>query len=369
MHIEFADYLKISTTKTVGRELSAVCSPGAADAILAAAFSAARVEDCPPGIAGVVVSDLAFVLSKLIAKSLDGFQVVPAILAQGIVQELQDGAADTAQLFAVEAGGLGYLNGTPADWFVDRFITGVASSGPGILFRPAAFITAREERAEESCRGPVTVAVDWPAAVERSRAQLGGEFSKFEQFLAARGQPAADDVLMVLALLADPELDIDPYLLGLSGSENVPWYLRRFCTNWRSYYAGCGKPAAEEGRAVFSWPHKEGMSPDYRPAFSSVDAAVSAGVRGVLQFRRSLFDAVSKKRPELLVRTLLKVVHCFYSYYNHPKWRRPGVHGEAAASRLGILSKVLGEIVECSLKSIEFPCGKCGFVLNLEDGS
>ena len=34
--------------------------------------------------------------------------------------------------------------------------------------------------------------------------------------------------LMMLGVLADPELDVRRYLAGLNGRENLPWLLRRF---------------------------------------------------------------------------------------------------------------------------------------------
>jgi hypothetical protein len=218
MHIEFANYLKIIANKAVKRQLACVFAEEAADEILASAYAAAKVEDCPPGIDGVVVSDLAFVLSKLLSRSEHRLQIMPAAIAEDIVRAGRHLSGEEAILFRIEVGGLGYLNGTPTDFFVNEFIRRFSILGSAILCTSAVVVIGRD--VEEKLRERTYVLpADWSAAIERGRSSLGAEFGQFEQFLSNKGKTTTDDMLMVLALLADSELDMNPYLLGLSGSQ------------------------------------------------------------------------------------------------------------------------------------------------------
>jgi hypothetical protein len=364
MHIEFANYLRILADKVVGQQLLDVCAREAADEILTSAYATARVEECPANIDGVVVSDLAFVLSKLMSRSKNELQIMPAAIAQTIAQAGSHLSADADMLFRLEVGGLGYLNGTPTDFFVNEFIGQLFSLGPNLLFTSAALVG--EDMREKLEERTYVLPVDWSAAIERSRSLLGIDFDQFEQFLSNKGKTTAEDMLMILALLSDSELDMSPYLLGLSGSQNVPRYFSRFSRDWRSYCNLCQEIIAKGERTTLRWLPREKRQADYCRAFSSVEAALVEGVRSALRFRKSLFTAIGKEQPELLIGHLLGVVHCFYSYYNHPDSRCPSTLGDDATTNLGILSKVLGQVVEYGLKSIEFPCEKSGFVLNLE---
>lgn len=200
--------------------------------------------------------------------------------------------------------------------------------------------------------------------LERAQESSDSDIQRFCRLLIDKESCSIDEKVMLLALMADPELEIRPYLDNLAGRQNVPWYLRRFAKDWRRFIAKCKEVSAGDPAQEFSW--SELMSPERKNC--SAEQSLTRSMKLVLGFRKTFFMVRENGRAEVLVKYLLLIVREFYSYYNHPETRGLSHLGSASIVKFSVLTSIIGELVEHSFNLLEFCCEKDRFVLHIEGG-
>jgi len=368
VHFEFAQYI----TKLVERcdflqELGL-----AADIALSRAFDAAlrvaSVDDCSSPAFGAVVSNFAFAAGRLVLPHLAGEDVqkaAPLKIAEVVIKVAGQDAAAKKHYFTLKSGGLGYVNATPSAHFCAEFLSGVLHRGAIVLLCREPFVIGAEYPQDQLTAMPQRLVVSWEDVQRRGRQNANEDFQKFDAVLQKKGELSADDLLMALALLADAELEIEPYLLGLGGSQNVPWLFRRFARDWRRLWSECGAPADALSSISFDW-LTYGECPELPGLGAGVCRAAADAIRLIFSWRKVYFGSVRGRPAAHIVGMLMQAVRLFYSYYNQPKCRTAYRQAPVAAVRLGVMTKVLGELVEETLAALEFSCGMPNFVLKID---
>ncbi len=114
--------------------------------------------------------------------------------------------------------------------------------------------------------------------------------------------------LMLLGVLADPELDASIFLSGLNGTQNLPWLLERFMRDVVSVRSQLlVSPQPTSGESVSVPPLLEQFAYDLKEE---------------LVWARLEFAAAARHgRSEELLRYLLRLSRVFYRFYNTPGCR------------------------------------------------
>ena len=109
--------------------------------------------------------------------------------------------------------------------------------------------------------------------------------------------------MMVLGILAEPELDLEPFLRGLSGKQNLPWLFERFSRDLAHV------------RGLLASPGESSASSDLVSDF------LRKNRDHLIWLRWSWEKAVRLRRPEEYFGFLLALVHANYSFLNRPDFR------------------------------------------------
>lgn len=114
--------------------------------------------------------------------------------------------------------------------------------------------------------------------------------------------------LMLLGVLADPELDATIFLSGLKGTQNLPWLLERFkrdVFSVGSQFLASSQPGSGESGSI----------PPLLEQFA-------CDLKEELLWARLEFAAAARHgRSEELLRYLLRLSRVFYRFYNTPSCR------------------------------------------------
>lgn len=349
MNIEFARFLHSLVSESdeiLPKGLSADFQRSLASSIPAIYHG---VSGCPREIDAVLSSKIAFMLSRELRKntgSLEKDKTSPEGLAGSIAE-----AARGNPFFHVSVGGLGHINIVPSDLFVLEYLNSLSANGYRRLFQDQAIVVLETKGAP--LFGPRDFICDWGRVFARGRKSKDEQIIRFSKELEGKKELVADEKIMLLSLLADSELEIEPYRQGLFGRQNIPWYLRRFLKDWRVFVKNCGEKGVEGRCLGLGWSLGLGSENEASLFF---DSLLGRLVRYLLMFRSVVFRAEYEKRPELLVGHILLIIRVFYSYYNHPQMR--GLRGLSSEELTNFteLTKVAGSAVEHSLNLLEFSC-------------
>lgn len=267
--------------------------------------------------------------------------------------------------FKFELGGTGHLNGSIAPPLIEKFAAEVSTGGARMLFKPQT-LTAGHAATGRPQLFRSEYEVDWQTALNGLTLPRGG----LEKSAAESSNPDAavlldhlrrgwtlDGAVMLLAVLADPEIDSSVYLRGLSGRENVPWFLDRFFRQSRDYLQAVLPSTPKQGNETST------LDPGLKNCWSAL-----MGVREIIF--RSAVSPLSRlpcvpPQPERLVGLMVELARCFYSYYNRPEWRAG--FGAIEADRLHAavgLTAVIRDTVSTLATIVKNACGIQDFTLN-----
>lgn len=265
MQLEFREFVR-----------QALCKLGHADAAI-------EVETCPTQYDAQLTSPVLFSLTR-----------DPQSLAQRFLETVSAADFPGRGLFLIEIGGAGHLNAQPTESFYRQFFLKLLESGPEILLNTATFVlpTTGEEillnqNWERVCAALKSAAPEDAALLSKN----DPEFSK------------AQTRLMALGVLADDEISVEPFVLGLCSRENLPWLFQRF---------------GDDMSASLK------KSEDFLPELISeliAEPRLAALREGVLAFRGELLKASRLKRPEIFLAQLLGLLKSVYAQYNCPEFR------------------------------------------------
>ncbi len=227
-------------------------------------------------------------------------------------------------LFHCKVGGPGHLNVFPSKKFLSLFLDA--------MLRAPDFFSRLDSRIVPSVSKLLPEKIDCDLIalqklLARSEQRIignerddRGSTELLKRFKATR---SSDDAWMLLGVLSDEQIDVQPYLSGMFGSENIPWYLDTV-------------RARAEAMAFTSTPSDQDVSellnigfPRMRFAGKDGDSDEARGAvlrEGVLLERLALFrcllaSARRMRSPKQMFLGLLEICKAFSALYNRPEYR------------------------------------------------
>lgn len=264
-----------------------------------------EVSNCPKGIDAEIMSGITYALVKKIEQIL-GKEVNPSPIAARIIEIAERlSQSKSGKIFEFSIGGSGFINASPTKILFPLMIESFFENKWGIFFKPATMIFETSTIHESDL-------LDLKKQFEiiaYSQEQLANNSNEDVRLLMkARASHGFDKetALMCTALLADDEIDVYPYLNGVCGRQNVPWYIRRFNNDAEVYELELLKRFSIKEVDM----KEEGLPKDITKACVLIK-----------YFRHILFCALYEKRPEVFLRHIFEMMKAFYFFYNHPNWR------------------------------------------------
>ncbi len=356
MHLDFALFLQDLLRKAPRPPVLGLAFPSdeLACTVWRKRVEELEVKDCPPSVSRGITTNFVFLVTGD-CKSKVHQAVSPEPLADWICKFWASKENAGKEYFRLEVGGLGHLNAVHTDAYRLAFLKTVFGRGAEILFRPSGIVSKVRVSGNQGV----------PRAFSRDVILARAENAKNSDAALLLGQMklreaggSTEDLLMLLALLADEEIDVKPFLQGISSSEHVPYYLKRFISDSRLLAASClcGEPGScARGRNPAHRDEKAKQKSIGKPATDSVllEDELRRAEDALLRFR-FVYRQASEGAPEILVREVLHLVRTFYRYYNLPECRALMTHAapSALALRAAELSDVLQTAVQQSLEAL-----------------
>lgn len=295
---------------------------------------AVKVESCEPKYGAMLTSRVAFDLAHIVKlNATDGGHLGPLEIANLILENLRGrGQLESRDFFSFSLGGGGHINSTPSDIFVDSYFARLWKIGVDVLFSQVSFVVC-ECNSEGGPREGSNI--NWSDIFSRCREEKSDDVALFAHKLLGQEFVSFRDKLMALALLADRELEVKPYLLGLCGRQNIPWYFDKFVSDVSSYLS--------------KYPIIE--VPQWGIATEEMFMPV---IIKILEFRHKFFLAAEEGKPWLVVRQLIEMIRDFYTFFHHPSFLRRQTclneHGVIIAHQAAFLAQVIRSLLAISLR-------------------
>ena len=230
-----------------------------------------QVQSAPEEAEALLGSNLAFVIGKTLNKD-------PKIIGKEIVELSLKGDSKFKLLQAPS----GFINASPTRQYLIEFLNSLEQN-----LKSDNFFNFNS--------------LDFRRVIQKTNNE---DIDK----LLSKGKLSSSDILMLIALLGDPELNVNPYLSGLKGKENIPWYLEKFkkdSSNLKNeiHYSDF---LPELGFCNIT------MERNFH--YQSLENVLTYQVHAFLSLR-------SFRKYEDLFSYCIKLVNSFYEYFNHPTFR------------------------------------------------
>ena len=326
-----------------------------------------EVEDCPDDIDADVSTPVVFKIAAELS-TLKGELVAPVVVAEAALDLLRrTNTAFAAPLFDYSLGGGGHLNAKRTPQFVPQFFAAADKRGAMVFYAAESLLVVpgAAEVARPLSARPLTV--DWDHLLRQLQDAVGDEQAELQQLFdrclkeSSRNAPESvqlpkREALMVLAAAADPELSLTPFLLGLGGRQNVPWYLTRFLADAATFVASCEAALVTESHGDSSPLDFESLPERFHPLLLLL-----------LRLRSRYLIAARRRRPDQLLGHLLFLVRAFYNCYNHPSVRalNPREIAPAQLPQVLCLTSLARDAIRHGVLLIESCCEKDGFRLHI----
>jgi hypothetical protein len=293
---------------------------------------------CPPYVSGWISSPVCFELAQAARAKTRSQVSAPDIVDMLICSASED------PWFELTLGGEGHLNALPRERFIDCYLEKVTSSSGVPLRRFESFVcgTLRVEGAELE---NILPRLAWNEICDRAaKMKDNADARSLAAHSLALSQPDWRQALMLLSIMADPEIALEPYMQGLAGRQNTPWYLRRFFTDW--------KHLSEE---MASGNRQSSTSSGGAFPRSGLLRAFEQGLRRLLGLRSVYLRSFLTSQPELLLGEILELTKAFYSLYNDPSGRAALLqeNGEMFPRKIQGLSSAIALAVFDGLRCME----------------
>ncbi len=268
MHVDYHKYLKslalefLETKDSINKiEFHVQHAPDEADALLG--------------------SNLAFILGKVLRKD-------PKLIAKEIAEINSESVH--GEYFKLVFAPSGFINANPTKLYLTNFLDNLEES-----------LNSEEYFNFESAK----LETELKKNIEKTKNL------DVKTLLESRNNSLSDqkDFKMLLALLGDEELNVQPYLKGLKGKENIPWYLDKFIEDTSNL-------------------KQEVRYSDFLPEIGFQNMASSAELfeyknnEQVLLYQiHSFLNLRSYRKFEDFYSYCLQFVDSFYAYFNHPSFK------------------------------------------------
>lgn len=293
-----------------------------------------EVTECKFPEYGLLTTNLAFVAAQSLP-SVNPVGLTPITFGELLVTQL---VSDSK--FDCHIGGQGYINASPTAELVRDYFEFALRKGPQFFFSKCSCYDVTAVNQEI-----LPIEVDWSSRFAKNSLERNDEVRFFLESLRGKEPIKREEQLMLLGLMADEELEAAPYLHGLCGSQNVPWYIERFIADASSFTAELERSIdrREEGPCTFD--------------FSRSAESLTVIASGLLTFRGRYWEARNYRRADLVLASLLRLIKAFYHHYNWPQVRMlssAGVNPDEQKRVFCLSSLTLG-LVKKGLELLKFP--------------
>ena len=259
-----------------------------------------RVYNCPQQQLGELSCDLAFEMSKLSRKEL-AQEPQPSYVARVLSDLLAERPENWIITSAVDSGHLNFFL-TPT--FAIDFSRALLGAEEGELLAFGSLLLGEQSEFEIGFAEGLEHSLECRELLVRAKRESPEEMMEFSKSRdLSKAVLSERDFSVLLALLADPDFEVESYLMGLASRMNVPWYFERFakdCGEFLSKFEVCDMTS--------------GLA-------SGEDLAALETLRGVFSFRDCFCQSLLSKKPERLLGHLLACIRQFYEQYNSPRAR------------------------------------------------
>jgi len=239
-----------------------------------------QVQSAPEEAQALLGSNIAFVIGKILNRD-------PKIIGKEIVElSLKDDFK-----FTLLQAPSGFINANPSRKYIVEFLNSL----------------------EQNLKSDDFFNFDSPNYSLNLKKIIQKTKNEDVKILLSKGKLTSPDILMLIALLGNLELNVNPYLSALKGKENIPWYLEKF---------------RKDSSILKNEIHLSINYSDFLPDlgfrnitmetnfhFKSLDNVLAYQVHSFLTLR-------SFRKYEDLFSYCLKLVNSFYEYFNHPTFRK-----------------------------------------------
>lgn len=299
-----------------------------------------KTENCPPAFTGEISTNVAFPLARcLAAMGADGANTAPTEVARWI-EEAVLADKEFAKCFELSLGELGHINATPTDYFREMFLEKLFLHGTDLLFLNSSFVF--ERLGERQGR----MNIDWDWLLDAENWPANGQEDDLRRICSQENKLGDDDALMFLALLADPELELTPYLESLSGTQNIPWFLQKFLRDGEMFSSRCLSGKSYDSRDLLA------------TSIHNIPSYCNKSLRLLFLFRHLVIQRSDRRRGPQWVIFLVRVAKSFYFYYNRPQCRELAITDSDPQARrqVGAVTRILHTLVSQSLERIKRTC-------------
>lgn len=356
MEFEFSAYLRPYAEAAILEEFSSKVSDALLHEVLSIAYAAEQIETCPPRYQAMICSSIAFQLSSSMARVL-GDDADPAVMPERIAlyikDRLQADIEPDRQYFRVSHGVHGHLNGVPTELFLRSFLDGLLHCNELFACPIETLVVNRGRQSQHNetkladvkRREIIFTPEHLQFLLERASRNRHEEVFEFVSEHALSSEYALscgmnlDELLMLLALMADKDIEAKPYSLGFYSRHNVPWYFKRFLADSARFDCSCEK--ALNDKLSVSQADLSGISFLQSASSDAVLLALTQSLECLLRSRTSVSQAFLRQRPERAVSCALRMARAFYGFYNHPNARVLAPLSSGRIHLLGIVSRLL----------------------------
>jgi hypothetical protein len=350
MEFEFSAYLRPYAEAAILEEFSSKVSDALLHEVLSIAYAAEQIETCPPRYQALICSSIAFQLSSSMARVL-GADADPAVMPERIAlyikDRLQADIEPDRQYFLVSHGIHGHLNGVPTELFLRSFLDSLLHCNELFACPKETLVVNRgskrqhtETKLADVKKGEIIFAPEHLRfLLERASRSRHEEVFEFVSGRALSSRMNQDELLMLLALMADKDIEVKPFSSGFYSRHNVPWYFKRFLADSARFDCSCEKVLGD--KLSLSQADLSGISFLQSASSDPVLFALTQSLECLLRSRTTVSQAFLRQRPERAVSCALRMVRAFYGFYNHPNARVLAPLSSGRIQLLGIVSRLL----------------------------
>lgn len=264
-----------------------------------------EVTDCKEDHGFLLTSNLAFKLKRASEDSpFSALEIAERIVAAANQVEVE--------YFTVQAGGLGFINANPNKKFLVEFYRWLVETKGACLFHEQSLVVFPVVSPP-----PFTsdrIAFSWPLSwgkILKGKACQEPDILNFVDHLRSKkAEISFNEQLMLLALIACPELEVKPFLQGLKGRQNIPWYLEKMRVDLEMCRSALAAMPQEKNCQQLGL-IKEFFDTSY----------LNVVLNQLLLFRNRLFHWKRTGNPGQLIVLLLQIAQDFYAFYHLPQTR------------------------------------------------
>lgn len=302
------------------------------------------VERAPKDTSLMLGSSLPIDIVQIVRRFEKDHVPTPEMIAERFVEGIAQSTRG-AQFFPIQIGGRCYLNTTPsAECFKMFFQKLFRTRGQALLWRESLFADS-EPSTPLFLPGGFQLNDVLPVSGRRASEDI--------RLLAAQvinthdGRWDEEYRVMLLALMTESNLAVESFISGAHGSENAPWYFKKFFRDTLAVEQS-GKKRGDRIELLVSelnYPLPEDAEKMFGDSLSLL-----------LEFRGAVLKMQFFRRPDLLMGMLLKLIASFYSFYNRPQVRRVLRQWDDSVScaLVFLLSAAVRAVVSGGYSSIDF---------------